>query len=253
MAEPLLPVHTVTELVEASAGSALIRLEWADPLSGPAWRCGRAVLATRRTTWRGTGVLVLGPPDDVAALAAHVVEDGPLTRTGARSATVERSSFAAFAQHVPLDETGGDWEWMCTFASPARAAAEDRLEPLSRDDETEIRALLVLANSRTEARPFETADQTWVGARDRHGALVACGVRGPGPTGIPALAGITVAPTHRRTGLGVAVTARLTRDAVAETGACVLGMYSDNDVARRVYLGLGYGHVHAFRSRLLPT
>ena len=48
-------------------------------------------------------------------------------------------------------------------------------------------------------------------------------------------------PRDRRgEGWGAAVTAHLTRLAVAETGACALGMFADNDVARRLYHRLGF-------------
>ena len=38
----------------------------------------------------------------------------------------------------------------------------------------------------------------------------------------------------------VAVTAELTRGAIAEHGWCTLGMYSDNPIARDLYTDLGY-------------
>jgi predicted GNAT family acetyltransferase len=45
------------------------------------------------------------------------------------------------------------------------------------------------------------------------------------------------------------VTAWLTRQLLAEgTGWVTLGMYSDNDVARRMYLRLGYQCDHRFTS-----
>lgn len=91
--------------------------------------------------------------------------------------------------------------------------------------------------------------QQWVGARDGTGRVVACGVLEPNRAGYPILSGITVHPGHRGRGLGLAVTAYLTRAAVATAGVCTLSLYSDNDVARRVYGGLGYGEVHAWSSR----
>jgi predicted GNAT family acetyltransferase len=36
------------------------------------------------------------------------------------------------------------------------------------------------------------------------------------------------------------VTAHLTRLAVLEAGACTLGMFADNDIARRLYHRLGF-------------
>jgi predicted GNAT family acetyltransferase len=71
--------------------------------------------------------------------------------------------------------------------------------------------------------------------------------------GHPLLAGITVHPSARATGLGLAVTAALARAAIADSGVCTLGMYSDNDVARRVYHGLGFSGDHLWSSRRLVT
>ncbi|MGL4175090.1 MAG: GNAT family N-acetyltransferase [Dermatophilaceae bacterium] len=53
------------------------------------------------------------------------------------------------------------------------------------------------------------------------------------------LAGIAVDPAHRGRGLGAAVTAYPTRRAVADTGACALGMFADSVGARRLYHRLG--------------
>ena len=72
------------------------------------------------------------------------------------------------------------------------------------------------------------------------GALLAVGCCEPESSGAPVLAGITVVPAARGLGLGRAVTADLTRVAVAEHGWCTLGMYSHNARARGVYRSLGY-------------
>ncbi|HET6666457.1 MAG TPA: GNAT family N-acetyltransferase, partial [Intrasporangium sp.] len=109
------------------------------------------------------------------------------------------------------------------------------------------------ANAHTDARPFETPEQRWVGVRDADGTLVACGVRERTLAGTPILEGITVRADQRGTGLGLAVTTRLTREAVRSDGVCTLGMYSDNDVARRLYHGLGYGEDHVWSSRRLTS
>jgi predicted GNAT family acetyltransferase len=130
-------------------------------------------------------------------------------------------------------------------------AAEGSLVTLSVEDRDDIGELLQLGNPGTDARAFEAPDQHWVGVRNDDGRLVACGVREPAVSGWPILSGITVHPDHRGTGLGLAVTAHLTRAGVAERGVCQLGMYSHNSVARRTYLGLGYGDVHEWSSRRL--
>ncbi len=141
---------------------------------------------------------------------------------------------------------------MCTDGS-ARIPGEDRVIGLDATDEEQIRALLEVANARTDARPFETPAQRWVGVRDADGTLVACGVRDETVAGIPILEGITVRADQRGRGLGLAVTASLTREAVRSDGVCTLGMYSDNDVARRLYHGLGYGEDHVWSSRRLVS
>ena len=132
---------------------------------------------------------------------------------------------------------------MSTHTTPPQLAQEPLLVDLGPGDLGEVKALLAVENSRTDARPGERSNERWVGARDATGALVACGVCEDGPGGYPELAGITVRPTSGGRGW-VAVTARLTREAVTEVGVCTLGMYADNAVARRVYHRLGYRTVH---------
>jgi ribosomal protein S18 acetylase RimI-like enzyme len=165
---------------------------------------------------------------------------------------VQRGSLPAVAAHLPIGD-GDEWEWMYAVASPPRVDGEDRLVPLSQEDLPDIAALLEEANPRTDARPFEQPGEQWVGARDGEGRLVACGVRETNVAGHPLLAGISVHPSARGTGLGLAVTAALTRSAIADSGVCTLGMYSDNDVARRVYHGIGFAGDHLWSSRRLVT
>jgi len=240
-------VSSHEELLGLSGGSAFLRWDIPAPLGGPAHRMGRAFALPRRTHTRRHGLLVMGPPDDVDRLVAVMLEDGALP-DGLGSVTVQRGSLDAVARHLPLDG-GNEWEWLCTVEPPPTVATEERLVALGHDDEAPIRELFAVANPGTDARPFEHPAQHWVGVRDGEGALVACGVREPNLAGNPLLSGITVHPAARGTGLGLAVTAGLTRAAVAEAGVCTLGMYSHNDVARRLYTGLGYGHTHAWSSR----
>ncbi|GAB3445299.1 hypothetical protein GCM10027517_25970 [Phycicoccus ginsengisoli] len=239
-------LHSHAELLAATGGSAFVRHDLPHALEGPAYALGAAVAVPRRTHTRGLGLLVLGPPDDAGPLVDALVF-GDVLPEGLASVTVQRGSLQAVAGRLPLGE-GNDWEWMCTSTAPPEVPAESRLEALSTADEPAIRDLLAAANPNTDARPFEHPGQHWVGVRAGDG-LLACGVREPGLSGAPVLAGITVAASSRGTGLGVAVTARLTREAVAESGVCTLGMYAHNTVARRLYRGLGYGDVHEWSSR----
>ena len=242
---------THAELLDASGGSPFIRYDIPAPLEHPAWALGAAVALPRQTHTRRLGLLVMGPPGDagrlVAAMAAQALHPGDLS-----GVTVQRGSLPAVAPHLPIGD-GDEWEWMYAVAWPPHVPGEDRLVPLSEEDLPDIAALLDEANPRTDARPFDYPGQHWLGARDDEGRLVACGVRETNVAGHPLLAGITVHPSTRGTGLGLAVTAALTRAAIADSGVCTLGMYSDNDVARRVYHGLGFTGDHLWSSRRLVT
>jgi GNAT superfamily N-acetyltransferase len=236
------------ELLEATRGDPFVRFDLPDPLEHPAWSLGDAVAVPRRTHTRRLGLLVMGPAGDAGELVGRLAEQDLLADLA--GVTVSRGSLDAVAQHLTLGE-GNEWEWLYAASPPPVVGAESRLVALSRNDVDDIRSLLDLANPTTDARPFEFPDQHWVGACDEVGTLVACGVREPNLAGWPVLSGITVHPTRRGTGLGLAVTAHLTRAAVRETGVCTLGLYSHNDVARRVYHGLGYGGDHLLSSRRL--
>jgi GNAT superfamily N-acetyltransferase len=247
----LLPVRTHAEALAASGGSAFVRYDVPSPLEGEGYALGEALALPRRTHTRRLGLLVLGPPADVDLLFGAVVEDD-LLDPEVRSVTVQRGSLDAVARHVQLTD-GNEWEWLSTSTPPPEVAAESRLVPLTRDHKPEIAALLAAGNPGTDARPFELPGQHWVGVRGDRGELVACGVRERSLAGYPILSGITVDPSQRGLGLGLAVTAHLTRRAVEEAGVCTLGMYSHNAVARRLYLGLGYGDVHEWSSRRFLT
>jgi ribosomal protein S18 acetylase RimI-like enzyme len=238
-----------TDILEATHHSAFIRYDIPAPLEGTGHALGDAVALPRRTHTRRLRLLLMGPTGDVGQLVAAMLADG-LVPPDLRAVTVPRGALDAVAAHLPLAD-GNEWEWMYAARAPSVVPAESRLVLLGEADLPEIRGLLDVANPRTDARPFEFPDQQWVGARDESGRLVACGVREPNVAGWPALSGISVHPDERGTGLGLAVTAYLTREAVRERGICTLGMYSDNDVARRVYHGLGYGGDHLWSSRRL--
>lgn len=243
------------EMVEASGGSPFVRFAMGHVGDGAAYALGSAVALPRRTHLRRSGLLVMGGADDAAQLVEWLVAgsrlpEPPVNLTVQRQAmvAVEPVVAAAAAWRVAR---ATEWDWMCTTTLPPAVPGEELLILLAESDEAEIRSLLDEGNPGTDARPFESAGQQWVGARDGSGRLVACGVVEPDVSGRPLLQGITVAPTHRGRGLGLAVTAYLTRLGVSRDGFCSLGMYADNDVARRVYLGLGYGDVHEWSSRRL--
>lgn len=240
------------DLLAAAGGHPAVALDVGRGLPPPAWsaRVGRAcaVAFARRSDHGVPGAAVLGAPDAVAALVTdprvqHWFASGGFRHLGrpvALDDLVER--------HLPVGPVAGDWEWMWTRTPPPPTPGEDRVRPIDPADRPELEALLAAASPRTHGQPFARPGQRWVGVRDA-GRLVACGVSEPSTAGTPTLAGIAVVAEARRTGLGAAVTAALTRDAVARTGACALGMFSDNAGARRLYHRLGFRTAVAWRSR----
>jgi len=87
----------------------------------------------------------------------------------------------------------------------------------------------------------------WAGVR-RSGRLLGAGALCSAPSGTPHLRAIVTHPDHRGTGLGAAVTAFLTREGLRDSPVVTLGMYSDNDAARRLYHRLGYTTSHRWLS-----
>ncbi len=258
-------LHSRSDLLAASGDDAFLAHELPDPLPGPAFANGDAVAATRVTRLRGARLFLLGPPDEVARLLRHATARlwGPGGSPGLRGVSVPPEALEAAASAVPLGP-GGDWEWMVTTTPPPAPDPPPRGEvaslplpavptvPLGPEDEAEVRALLEDGNTRTDARPWRSPGQAWVGVRAGDGTLLACGCREPGPTAsAQVLTGITVARAARRRGHGRAVTARLATDAVAAAGAATLGVYADNPAAGGLYRRLGFGDVHPWASRSL--
>lgn len=247
----LLTTHA--ELLLASGGHPFVRYEIpADrPLEG--YAVGNppdgAVAVVRRTLNGRVGLNLLGASDAVGALLADPVIADWLVSLSVATLSVPADA----AHHVtgPALGPGHDWEWMWTTSEPPGLDAERLLAPLDEQHTAELRMLLDEDNPRTFGAPFARAGQHWVGARGDDGRLVACGCREPSPSGAPSLTGITVAAGQRGRGLGAAVTARLTREALPGAGVCTLGMYADNDRARGIYHRLGYVTGVSFSTHLL--
>jgi predicted GNAT family acetyltransferase len=123
------------------------------------------------------------------------------------------------------------------------------------DAHDELIELLAVANPTASASADDPAVESWCGIRGADGRLVACAANRPYVRGIPHLASVATHPDERGRGLGRAVTAWLTRTAMARTGSPVttLGMYSQNEPARSVYLALGFHPAHRFTSGTLPS
>lgn len=145
----------------------------------------------------------------------------------------------------------GRWDFRWTTGADDLPPAPEGLVEL--DDTAD--AELVEAFGRGENPAFEGFPgrgyaTVWLGVQDAAG-LAAVGAVHRLASGAPHLAGIVVRRDLRGRGLGLSLSAELTRRAVREAGVCTLGVYSDNTVAQGVYDRLGYAAGHRLHTRVL--
>lgn len=214
---------------------------------GPGW----AVVFRRRSDHGVPGAAALGDAAGLDRLFADITVRRWFHESGSRHLSTPRAHQHVVARRLRLGERGGDWDWMWTTATPPTVPGEDRLTVLGETSRDELTAFLAEHSPRTHGQPFARPGQRWVGLRDEAGGLLACGASEPSEAGTPTLTGIATHTAHRGRGTGTAVTAHLARRAVAERGACALGMYADNEVARRLYERLGFTTGARWRSRWL--
>ena len=206
------PVGGFAELVEVARHDPWVR--WGLPRSAPlrGWydADADAVAVSRTRRPYGTSLFVLpvgatplGPRTVTAALA--LVTAGP---TG---------SLTVPGEALVMDLAADD---------PAVAA--------------ELATLLAEHSPRHSVAPGSADVAGWAGVR-QDDRLVACAARLELVPGVPLLASVAVHPTARRQGLAAALTAALTRRALAVgSPAVTVDLYADNDAARRVYERLGF-------------
>ncbi|NUU17638.1 GNAT family N-acetyltransferase [Cellulomonas humilata] len=137
------------------------------------------------------------------------------------------------------------WDWLSTDVVPPVVAGESavrRLDPTT--DADRIRQCLSAASPDSTADPTRPGEVGWWGV-EVDGVLG--GVVGASERGATGAApswhvhGLGVLPRLRGTGLGTALTAVATRAGLAAGAPWVsLGMYAQNDGARRIYHRLGY-------------
>lgn len=238
-------------LLDASGGHPAIRYDTGRALIDPAFVChgpdGVALGYRRRSSSGVLGLSFLGSAAGIAALLEHDLARHTLTGERPRHVSAPPGAFEAVAARLPVTPTGNDWEWMWTTDPPAVPAGGYVV--LDESWRAGLVAFLADHNPRTHGAPFERPEQTWVAVLDEDGALLATGCSEPSAAGVPLLSGIATAASARGRGLGGAVTAYLTADAVHRAGVCTLGLYADNDAARRIYQRLGYRSGAMWRTR----
>ena len=245
---------------------------------GPVWSGDRMLLGDR-SRWAGAGVsrtadersllvaadrgdrLVLfgrGEPSGVVDLVRAWVQHSSVARTSPRAGWMSVPRGSVVAPDL-LDALGlepyATWDWLLADSAPPAVAGEvDVVRLDGRADAAEIRDCLAEANPGTTADPAGPHEAAWVGVRGPEERLV--GVFGAQTRGGVEegefswhLHGLAVRPQARGNGVGAALTAALTRDGFAAGAQWVsLGMYADNEVARRIYHRLGFVTLAEFAS-----
>ena len=200
---------------------------------GAAW----IEMTNRLPGGRGTMAVALGTPETLAPLLRDVAALG--------AAPARLIVPAAALDVVPASlrpHPVRDWHWMLTTAMPPEPA----LPVVEVGDAAEIDALLDVGQPDAHTRPGSPRVEAWLGIRDR-AELVAVGALRRQADGSGNLGAVTVAPHARGRGLGLALSAGLTRRALAgPAGTATLGVYTDNAPALAVYGRLGYEVVHTF-------
>lgn len=241
--------HGLPGLLDAAADHPFVRWEVTPDLADTWWRAGDAVAFRRTRKGVRRIVNILGDDDGTIRL----IDALPLI---AATVAPERKAFSvSVPQHLEprLRERyrimdGGDWEWFHTTTAPPADPSHERVRPLddlARADE--VSAFLAAHSPTADTEPG--TGERWFAVEAPEGSLAAVAAWGTTRAGAPHLSSVAVDTTLRGRGLGRTVVGALTRMAVAEAGVCTLGMYSHNDVARALYLSLGYADVAAWASR----
>ncbi len=250
-------VHDLDDLLGLTGHHPVVVWDVGAGFTAPAWALadgpGWAVVFRRRSDHGVPGAATLGDAPGLDSLFADSRVRTWFRDSRAQHLSAPRQHQPVVARHLDLGDRGGDWDWMWTEAVPRPVPGEDRVATLGEGCRDELTAFLAEHSPRTHGQPFARPGQWWVGVRDERGRLLACGASEPSEAGTPTLTGIATDARLRRGGLGTAVTAHLARSAVAAHGACALGMFADNDAARRVYQRLGFATGARWRSRWLAA
>jgi GNAT superfamily N-acetyltransferase len=206
---------------------------------------------------RERGLFGLGDPGRLAALLDRFAEQDGASE-GVAYVTLTRGAWEATSARVALglSDQASTWDWFWIDREPAGVdpGRAERL-PLTAGTTAEVAECLERAHPTASTPPHDERLIGWWGVRDDAGRLVAVSgavVLAPGLA--PHLVSLGVDPAHRGRGLGAVVIAAAVRDClqvrpVVGPPLVSLGMYADNHVARRLYLGLGFELRHEFASR----
>lgn len=245
LTSPLVELPDHAALVARSGNHPVPRWQHSATAFERAWAFGDAVAWTGRVL---RALVAVGDGPDAGRLVRRVLSSLPDDRVSRVVLPVEAVDHVG----VPLGD-GDDWDWFWTSAAPAQRSGEAAVVRLAAGDPAvaaELSELLRLSSPRSSVAPGDAGIVAWYGVRDDDGALIACAAQDLTVSGAPHLRAIATHPAHRGRGLGADVTAAATRaDLATGAEAVTLGMYADNDIARRMYERLGFRVGQAFATR----
>ena len=241
--------HGLAGLLRATDDHPFVRWEVTPDLADTWWRSGDAVAFQRtRKTIRRT-VSLLGDDEGVLTLIDALPDLAATVTPGRKvlSVSVPQHLEPRLRERFRVME-GGDGEWFHTPGAPEADPSHALGRPLDDGSRArEVSAFLAAHSPTADTEPG--TGERWFAVEEPDGSLAAVAAWGATCAGAPHLSSVAVHTGLRGRGLGRTVVAALTRWAVAEAGVCTLGMYSHNDVGRRLYASLGYTNVCAWASR----
>ncbi len=246
-----------TELLELSAHDPWVRWATSSQVLAVAGEHGWACVSPwrpRLAHWGGTAVVGPGTDDRAESEALEILA-GMAHEQGVAVEWFSTLTGRELDAPAGLATTGsGHWDFMWTrdVPDPVRAPEGVDLEELHDIDDAElIEKFGARHNPSFEGFPGRGYATLWLAARGEHGDLLGVGAMHELGSGMPHLAGIVVAATHRGRGVGRLITTALTRAAVEEAGVSTLGVYRDNAAATHLYDSLGYRTAHRLHTRSL--
>jgi ribosomal protein S18 acetylase RimI-like enzyme len=236
-------VRDPVQLAEVAGHEALSRASLINSEFTIGWTdAGATVWVGHRDSVEGDGHRVIGsgPSEGVARILDRLAGELPVEA----SFSLPAGSADGLGRHHTVLRRD-DWELRWLTTAPPRLDLESRVVTLP-GDSAEVAELGDEAYPTAEARPGDPAVRSWAAVRDGSGRLVAAAADTSSPhTG--RISAVMTAPAARGHGWGAAVTTALSRRMLEEFDLVVLGLYIDNDRARRLYDRNG------FHGRLIVT
>lgn len=198
--------------------------------------------------WGDPGIMGIGEPARGAAMLLSLMRDQPDVSHRVSLPPGWQDLVDPALRVAPYSA----WDWFWTTSVPTSTSDEAGAQWLTDDDTADVQAVLDDAMPDASARPGDDRVRRWAGIRDRSGALVATLADTSISPQVGHLSSVATVTEHQGNGYGAALTTWVTREILREGANMVtLGMYADNDKARRFYQRLGFTCEHRFSTAIV--